>query len=56
MKSLIEQVKKAQIKTPKLIKSNSHIDYPDEITQSKDERHREIMKSLYKNFLLNMEE
>lgn len=36
IKSLIEQVKKAQIKVPKLIKSNSHIEYPEEAINSKD--------------------
>lgn len=40
VKGLIEQIKKAQIKKPVLIKSNSHIDYPDEIIENKDERNR----------------
>jgi len=56
IKSLIEQVKKNSIKEPKLIKSSSHIDYPEEEWEGKSEQYKLVIRSLYKNFIINLEE
>lgn len=56
MKTLIQQVKKSSIKEPKLIKSNSHIDYPEQEWEGKSEQYKLVIRSLYKNFIINLNE
>jgi hypothetical protein len=51
---LLESKKKAQMS--KIIKLNTRIEYPMELWEGKSAQYKEVMKSLYKHFLVNMDE
>jgi hypothetical protein len=51
---LLESKKKA--KMPKIIRQDSRTEYPKELWVGRSKEYEEVMKPLYKSFLLNMDE